>query len=504
MNHFLVLTATTVILLASGCIKQHTPESLRTLNAKDDVNFSVESRYDKSSPKTKPETEVTVALPSLSGPITLDEAIAYALACNLNVAVSEAEKEVQREVETAAMMRMLPSLIVNAERSWKSRHVPSRSENYQTGVQSLAPSISSEKAVRRQSAELSWNLLDLAINVNLWKQAGDRSKIRSLQIQRIKQNLSLDVTGAYMRAVVAKDSAKQAKTIVGYAMKRQKIIDTQMERGHIAKIDGLQSGIDIAELLIRLTKYTDEYTASKTELARLMGIDPSTSFELAEMDFDAIPGPLLIKSDTLNQEAILNRPELFELDLDGTIAAKDAEIALLQMFPSLTPFVRYEHDSNKYLTRHDWFVSGLKLSWDLFSMPEAYAKEQSALAQSKLIKKRRMNMAMAVLTQLRLAMIEYENYQRQVEQTRELEDLREELTREVHMQVETGRLKESTLLNADQLYVIAHRARLIAYARLVTARQRILNSLGRDWDDNGQQITTIVTPDTEKQVAKRQ
>lgn len=476
----------TAPLILGGCSAKKSPESLRALNAEKDIRFSKNNEKEviaKSGNGTVPATQI-------SGAITLDEAIAYALAHNLNAAVSETEEEVQRELSTATMMKMLPSLIANVERSWKSRHIPSKSVNYNTGVESLAPSISSELETATESVELSWDLLDLAINVNRWKQSGDRVKIRALQLKRVKQNLAFEVTGAYLRAAVAKDAAKQAEKVIGYALQRQEIIDTQMGKGHIPKIDGLQSSIDIAELLIRLTRYSDEYKASKTELARLLGVAPTTPFELVEMDFAALPGQLLMSGEDMNKEAMRSRPELFELDIEEQITSKDAEIAIMRMFPALTPFVRYEHDSNKYLTRHDWFVSGLKLSWDMLSIPEAYADQQSAAARERLVRKRRMNMAMAVLTQLRLAVIEYENYLRQVEQAQELEKLRKELAVEVHQQVETGRLKESTLLNADQLYIVAHHARLTAAARLLTARQRILNSIGRDWDAAGREVVS--------------
>lgn len=475
------------LLILTGCAAKQTPESLRALNAGKDIQFS--KAQDKEVPAGV--DNVTKSAPLITGTLTLQDAISYALIHNLNAAVSKAEEEVQREVASAAMMRMLPSLIANVERSWKSRHIPSKSVNFSTGQESLAPSISSELETSTESVELSWDLLDLAINVNRWNQAGDRVKIRGLQLKRIKQNLALDVTGAYMRAVVAKDAAKRAETVVGYALKRQKILESQMEKGHISKIDGLQSSIDIAELLIRLTRYSDEYKAAKTELARLLGFSPSIPFELADMDLTALPGQLVMDMEEMNREAMFSRPELFELDIEESINSKDAEISIMQMFPALTPFVRYEHDSNKYLTRHDWFVSGLKLSWDMLSIPEAYAEQQSAMARDKLIRKRRMNMAMAVLTQLKLAVIEYENYLRQVDQAQELEVLRKELALEVHQQVESGRLKESTLLNADQLYIVAHHARLTAVARLLTARQRILNSMGRDWDASGKDAVSI-------------
>ncbi|WP_415712689.1 efflux RND transporter periplasmic adaptor subunit [Maridesulfovibrio sp.] len=43
-------------------------------------------------------------------------------------------------------------------------------------------------------------------------------------------------------------------------------IDNQMGKGHIPKIDGLQNSIGIAELVIRLTRYSDEYKVARAEL----------------------------------------------------------------------------------------------------------------------------------------------------------------------------------------------------------------------------------------------
>ena len=141
-------------LVFCGCQAKKPPEQLRALNALQDVQFEKMNSMDDSAAQNP-----TVSKPEINGPLTLDDAIAYALTHNLSAAVAKAEEDVQREVTTAAMMQMLPSLIVNVERSWKSRHIPSRSVNYTTGVESLEPSISSELKTETESVELSWIFL---------------------------------------------------------------------------------------------------------------------------------------------------------------------------------------------------------------------------------------------------------------------------------------------------------------------------------------------------------
>ncbi len=85
----------------------------------------------------------------------------------------------------------------------------------------------------------------------------------------------------------------------------------------------------------------------------------------------------------------MSRPEMFEVDLQEEEAMREADIALTQMFPAVTPFARYNRDDNSYLSRHDWSNVGLRLSWDLLTIPRLNSEQDVGYKQAKLARKQR-------------------------------------------------------------------------------------------------------------------
>ena len=158
---------------------------------------------------------------------------------------------------------------------------------------------------------------------------------------------------------------------------------------------------------IRFHGFQDRQRAALARLSELLGLPPGESPELVEVDFLAALTPEDLDLSSLEHEALHNRPELFERDMLERISLEEADAALLQMFPELTPFASYSYDGNSYLVRHDWFTCGIRLSWDLMAAPEAHQRMRTAQEQAKLERKRRMLMTLAVLTQVRLAVIDY-------------------------------------------------------------------------------------------------
>ena len=425
---------------------------------------------------------------SLDKPFSLNDAIAYALAFNLDAATAREEKAVQDELATGAVFNMLPSLIVSAERGQKSRDTPSSSESYLTGSQSLEPSISSERDIYTFSAELSWDLLNLGLGMLRWRQAGDSVSIAEQRLRRVKQNLIYDVSKAYSRAAVAKESSEQAAQMIQDLEERREVLHKNLEEKLMRKVVALENETRIMEATFALRKLLKEYESAKVELAQLMGLEQSTGFEINGFDFATLPGPLDLNLESFRSEALLNRPELYEQDLEELVSENEATQALIKMFPSITPYYRYNYDDNKYLTYNDWYTVGLRLSWDLFSVPKYFFEQRAASKQASMIRTRRASMAASILTQLNLALIEYRDMEEQARQLQELSAKKAELAETVRMEVEAGKAERAMLLDAEERSLSTKMEYHAAYARLIAAMARLDNTLGRDWDDSAHKV----------------
>jgi hypothetical protein len=219
-----------------------------------------------------------------------------------------------------------------------------------------------------------------------------------------------------------------------------------------------------------------------TELSELLGLKPEDMADIKDMDLSVDPKPKRFDIAALESEALSKRPELFQQDIEQKISQQDADIAFMQMFPSITPYYRYSYDSNKYLSKNDWYVVGVKMSLDLFSIPKLMYDRFTAQQQAELAAKRRMKIALSVLTQVRLSIIEYNETTDRLQLAADLVKERSELLEAVREQVRTGKLRESMLLDEDQRYLSARVQHLTNYAGALISLARLDNSVGRDWE----------------------
>src|SRR5690606_25315852 len=85
----------------------------------------------------------------------------------------------------------------------------------------------------------------------------------------------------------------------------------------------------------------------------------------------------------------------------------EARKALLGALPNLSLDLGLNYDSNRFLVNNSWMSAGLNIAYNLvkaFSIP---AIKRSAAAQAEVDQARRLAMAMAVMTQTRIAMVRY-------------------------------------------------------------------------------------------------
>ena len=440
----------------------------------------------KTTPAAAPQpiaqgTTMVAGKPPLPRPLTLQAAIAYAQENNLDGAVARQERIVQEEMRTQAKWNLLPSLILESENSWKDRDVATSSRSLSSGKQSLEPSISSDRTVQRQSAIMSWDLLNLAVNLNRLRQADSRVNTSAEHLRRVKQDLALDVTRVYMQAAVAEASAKSAHDIIEKLQNRTKLVRRQVQDRTVAEVAGLEAEAHFINLIMRFKQHERRAETHRAELARLLGISRVEDIELSSLAVDNHIDKNTPKIDTLWRDAQRLRPELVALEFDKDISLRDVTNAMSRLLPSPTVFARFDHDNNSYLSESEWLTVGLKLSWDLLGVPRNLAESNVARARVLAVDKRKEAMLTAVFAQLRLASIEQAESLDDIELLRDLNDSRARLLTTVEGQVKQGKSHEGDLLDAEQKYLIANSEFLNAYGRLVTARARVNNSVGRDW-----------------------
>lgn len=420
--------------------------------------------------------------------IGLDAAVSNALTNNLDALVLEQEKKIHEEMVNGSVMRMLPSLILSWDYSHKSDDVPSTSMNYMTKVVQLTSSISTDRELHRESATLSWDMLNFALETYRYKQAKVRGAMTGERLKRFKQNVTLDVVKSYMNALTAKKSADLAAGLRGRIENRLGVIRSQMGSSLLDEVEGMEKEINFLGMQYRLHAFEKNYESAKAELAKLMGLPSDARFEVKMLNFPASPKWPSIDVASFTEEALKSRPELAEITKELAVQDLESDRTLVEMFPSLSAYYKYEKDSNSFLENDDWNVAGLKVSWDLLSLPRTMSDRQISKIKERKLEKHHQAIAAAVATQVKLAASEYRELGDTIGILRNVAEKRKKLMTVVDSMVKAGKAYEASLLDTEQRYLAAEIEYLTAFSKYFTFLARIYNAVGRDFTNPEQYL----------------
>ena len=417
--------------------------------------------------------------PVIDGPLTLSDAIGHAIKYNLDAAVSKLEQDIQEEAVFGAKLKMLPSLKLEGEIGRADKYNASFSDPLFTdGAQ--AYNYSRDKSTRKFNLELSWDLLDFGIAYYQHRQAFNQLSILEQRRRRIIQNLKFDVTKTFWQVQVAKSAVHMAGRLIEDLQERERIFQEQIESQTASAIDVLETSVTLAEMKMKMSGFESELQRHKHSLATLMGLTEMVDFEVETVDFSAEIDRMATDIKALETEALSQRPEMFERDLEELINVDEARIAVTKMAPSPSVFYRFNYDHDSHLYYDHWHDIGFKLTLDMLSVPEKKSYKRQVQKKEKLIKKQRLALAAAIVTQLNIAVVDYEDAMRKYMQTKDIEDKRAQLmkARRRHLKLGNGNIEE--ILESEAKHFFSQVRSLAAYADAVIAKQRILNTVGRD------------------------
>lgn len=418
--------------------------------------------------------------PQITAPVTLRAALAYADRYNIELWVARREHAYQRELTTHARLKLLPEITLGAESSRRNQFDAAASVSLESGNQSVEPSYSAEKERETWDLSATWDVLDFGISYFRARQQWEREQIAAERLRRARQNLAFEVTQAYWHAVAARDIAQQAAALNSDVQAMQTAIAEQIAQQTISEIDGLKRETTLLEQLADLAGYEQSYQAALAELASLMGLPPGSDLTLADAALDQPVERLTFDLPKLEQEALICRPELYEQDAQGAISRDEVRIALARMFPSIVPFWGYYNDNNDYLVFNHWNAAGLRASWNLLALPQQWQERRALQERVRLADEQRIALAIGVLTQLHLAVLDYQRTGAQYSLTRTIAEKHAALVNALQQAAVEGTAHAGETTE-QRLKALRARAKyLTQYANLMVAYARVLNTVGRD------------------------
>ncbi|MDM8554624.1 TolC family protein [Desulfococcaceae bacterium HSG7] len=334
---------------------------------------------------------------------TLQWCIKMALTQNLDLKAAELQQAILDERKTAAVMGMLPDLNLNYRTGSRDNEPGSRSESITTGIQTLEPSKSSEMDETRYSMELMFGILDFGLSYYSSIQESDKALQEEKQRRRTAQNLMLDVAKAYFRVASFQYEMSTIKDLIERSEEAEALIGQLLASKRIGPLKALTKIKALKKLKQQLKKHRRSYENACIELSSLMGFAPVNELSvdtavLKKLNIIAVP-----EIEVLEQIALDERPELFQLDIESHITAVEARKSMLMMFPNVRLFANFTDSSNQFLYNQSWWDIALGSVYNLLKLPSEIYNYNALEIQLKEIATRTMALSIGIMAQVRIA-----------------------------------------------------------------------------------------------------
>lgn len=434
----------------------------------------IDSRVAADRAALKAETE------AVTGPITLEEALARALKHNLDHRIKAMEVAIAQGEADLAHWDLLPRVVANAGYTGRSNEAASNSLTLSSGEESQDPTTSTEKGTMTADLSMAWNVLDFGVSYLRARQQADRRLIAEERRRKVVQSFVQDVRYAWWKALGADRLLPRVEVL--HAETRSALEDSRaiQKRGLQPPVQALEYQMSLLETLRQIGSLQRDLVLAKTELGSLMGLLPGTPFEIARPEGEPKTPTIPDSLDKLQEEALRSRPELREEDYNERIGVAETRKAILRMLPGLEMTGGLQYSDNHFLVSQSWMEGGLKLSWNLVNLASGPPNLRLSEAREALTRKRRLALSMAVLTQVNVGWIRFRQAKEDYELARELHDVAAQL----RTQSETARAAKAetgleTIRRASRA-VFMELQRDVAYAELQHAVGRLFVSSGAD------------------------
>jgi outer membrane protein TolC len=413
-------------------------------------------------------------------PITLYEAMARAVKFNLEARVQGLKEMVAHRQLDLAHYDLLPSVVADAAYTGRSNFSGASSRSLTTGQQSLESSTSADKNIFLSNLTLSWDLLDFGLSYVRAEQAANDVLIAEEDKRRIANRVIQEVRSAFWKALGAERALGRLAFLddwVTHALDEAQVI---RERALETPLASLQYERELLQAQREIQQLYQELSVARIQLGELMNLAPGEPYELV-MPKRMTPVSLVRETlDTLESQALMNRPELRKVDYQKRINAKETKAAILELLPNLNMYLGGNYDSNGFLFHNNWLNYGARVSWNLLNVFRHPIRLQVIEAQDEVLNAQSLALTMTIMTQVHVAVAQYEAALEDVKIAQRYYDTQMKIAGHVHQSWAVSRLSEHMVIREKVQGLVAELRNEMALAKLEMAYANLLASIGKD------------------------
>jgi outer membrane protein TolC len=415
----------------------------------------------------------------LTGPLTLEEAVARAIKHNAERRLKAMEEAVAQGTFEAGRFDMLPKLVAAAGYRYRDKDLITRSEDSVTGLPSLAnPYISSSREAVTTDLGFSWSLLDFGQSYFAARQNADRVLIAAERRRKAVHTLIQDVRTAYWRLVAAEKLGATVKRAIGEAeaalADARRVEDERLR----SPIEPLRYQRQLLENLRLLEIIEHELSTARVELAALANLPLGQPIRVAEPAGAVNTAWLELPIEEMEAHALMLNPDLRESLYNARIAQQETRRTLLRLFPGLSFNYTLKSSNDDYLIHDRWKDAGAQLSFNLLGLLAAPAQMRLAEAGVALADQKRMATQMAVLTQLHLARLHYANAARQFSRADAIAGVDARIAEHVAHQEQADKQTRLERVSQQTTAILSELRRYQALSNAQAAASRLQATLG--------------------------
>lgn len=396
-------------------------------------------------------------------PLTLEQAVALAIHNNLQQRVVVLEGAVALGLNEQAIHALLPQIQLSANNTQRDRATYPGQDRFQNTT----------------SLEATWNVLDFGVSYLTAKQKADGVLIAQQQRRKAALDLLFDVETAFGQGLVAQrldGSLKPLVERIEHALANAREVERQ-------GIQPVQESLDFQKKLLKildgLQRLQRQVSGSKIQLAQLLNLSSSSFPTLVDPGF-LLPLDIEKLPDVAHLEefALHHRPELLERHYQGRIQADESRKTLLRLLPGLELSSARKYDNGSlYVNRH-WAEHGVNLAWNLLKVVTGPQMLAQASLEEAVEERRRLALAMTIMTQVRIAHLGLMESKVGYETARAMSQVDRRLFDHAQAGREVASMSEAQLIEAEADWLLQDARRDLAYAEVSSAAARLLVSVG--------------------------
>jgi outer membrane protein TolC len=455
--------AVTVALLLSGCAISPKPvtqdERISTVKQDRDLMY--------------------VDQPPIENKLTLEEAFERTLTYNLEHRLKLMEESMAMGQIDVAKFDMLPRLVAAAGYFDRNNYLVSDSMNVDSKQIVLGNTTSQEKQRTTLDLTFTWNALDFGVSYYQAQQQADRSLIMNERRRKAVHTLLQQARHAYWLAVGSEALEGKVEPLlkqVRQGLRDAERVEQEKLRPPLETLNYRKALLDVVR---QLEAMRDELAQAKPRLAALMNLKPGTRFELAIPSNLELPKTHL-SLEAMEEKALLQRPELFEADLQERISVNETKKALVRMLPGVEIFAGPHYDSNRFLKNQNWHDIGARVTWNLFNVFSGPKQRELAQAQVEINRMQRLAMNMAILTQVHVAWQDYNGRLRQYELSQQMFEIDQKIHQHTQAAAQNDAQSRLNEIRSGISALMAEYRRYQNYAAMQSTYGQLIATLGED------------------------